>query len=98
MATIIEAILGVIIPFILFIVGGYLIKIYKNDEVIKWVTIAVEAAEQIYNGSGMGKEKFEYVKGFILSKFKISDDDLENLIESAVYQINTNKNTKKDTE
>lgn len=89
--TILDIILGVIAPFILLVVAGYLIKTYRNDNVIKYVKIAVSAAEQIYKQSGMGKEKFEYVKTWIANKFKISEEDLKNLIESAVYELNKDK-------
>lgn len=89
--TILNIILGVVVPFILLVVAGYLIKTYRSDDVIKYVKIAVSAAEQIYNQSGMGKEKFEYVKTWIADKFKISETDLKNLIESAVYELNKDK-------
>lgn len=80
--------LGYIVPLALLVVAGYLIKTFRSDEVAKWVKVAVKAAEQIYNGSGQGKEKFEYVSQWISKKFKISETDLKNLIESAVYEIN----------
>lgn len=80
-------ILGAIIPLVLLIGAGYLILTYRNDTVIKWVKIAVKAAEQIYNESGKGKEKFEYVSKWISEKFKISETDLKNLIESAVFEL-----------
>lgn len=86
-----DIILGIVVPFILLVVAGYLIKTYRNDNVIKYVKIAVSAAEQIYKQTGMGKEKFEYVKTWIANKFKISEEDLKNLIESAVYELNKNK-------
>lgn len=85
---IVDAILGYIVPFILLIVAGYLIKNYRDDNVLKWIKIAVKAAEQIFSGEGLGAEKLEYVKTWISEKFKISEDDLTNLIESAVYEIN----------
>lgn len=81
-------ILGAIIPLVLLIVAGYLIKTYRDDNVIKWVKIAVKAAEQIYKASGQGKEKFEYVSKWISEKFKIPETDLKNLIESAVFELN----------
>ena len=81
-------ILGAIIPFVLLIVAGYLIKTYRDDNVIKWVKIAVKAAEQIYKESGKGKEKFEYVSKWIAEKFKIPETELKNLIESAVFELN----------
>ena len=61
----INLIFGVIIPFVLLVIAGYLIKTFRDNNVIKWVGIAVRAAEQIYKESGMGKEKFEYVSSWI---------------------------------
>ena len=81
-------ILGYILPLVLLIVAGYLVKVYRSEEVVKWVKVAVKAAEQIYNGSGQGKEKFAYVSEWISKKFKISEIDLKNIIESAVYELN----------
>ena len=86
----INIILGGVIPLILIVVAGYLIKVYKDDNVIKWVNIAVKAAEQIYS-SGQGNEKFTYVAEWVSKKFNISEADLKNLIESAVYEINGQK-------
>ena len=85
---VVNIILGYIVPFVLLVVAGYLVKIYRSNEVVKWVTVAVKAAEQIHNGSGQGKEKFAYVSEWISKKFKISEEDLKNIIESAVYELN----------
>ena len=87
----INIILGAITPLALLVVAGYLIKTYRDDNVIKWVKIAVKAAEQIYKTSGQGKEKFAYVSKWISEKFKISETELKNLIESAVFELNKNK-------
>ena len=91
----VNIIFGGIIPVILLVVAGYLFKTFRDDNVIKWVNVAVKAAEQIYS-SGMGKEKFAYVAEWISNKFKISEADLKNIIESAVYELKNpdNKETK----
>ena len=91
----VNVILGVILPLILLLIAGYLMFTFRDEKVLKWVNIAVKAAEQIYNAPGQGKEKFDYVADWISTKFKIPKEDLKNLIESAVYELN---NTKKDTE
>lgn len=91
---IVNIVLGVILPLILFVVAGYLVKSYRDDNVIKWVGIAVKAAEQIFE-HGENREKFNYVVSCISNKFKISETDLENIIESAVYELNQQS---KDTE
>ena len=85
---IVDIILGVVVPVVFIVAARYLIKRYNNDTLLEYVKIAVKAAEQIYSQSGMGKEKFEYVKTWISEKFKISEADLKNIIESAVYELN----------
>ena len=84
-------ILGYVLPFILIVVAGYFAIIFRDKRIVEWVKIAVEAAEQIYNESGKGKEKFEYVTEWISKKFRISKADLKNLIESAVYKLKEEK-------
>jgi hypothetical protein len=84
---IIDIILGYIVPFILLVAAGYLLKVYRSAEVVKWVGIAVRAAEQIF-AHGENSEKFQYVSEWISKKFKISEADLKNIIESAVYELN----------
>ena len=87
----VDLILGVVTPFVLLVTAFYLIKRFRNDNIMKYVTIAVKAAEQIFNSQGQGKEKFAYVVDWITNKFKISEEDLKNLIESAVYELNKDK-------
>lgn len=61
----------------------------KFDNIQKWVKIAVGAAEMIYTESGMGKQKKEYVLGFLNKKgFTVDYDALDNLIENAVLELN----------
>lgn len=53
-----------------------------------WVTIAVEAAEQIYRESGMGKKKKAFVLEFLERKgLKIDLASIDNLIEAAVLEL-----------
>ena len=59
----------------------------KLEKLVKWVKIAVEAAEQIY-GSGKGQQKKEYVISFLLSKGVVFDEnEVEAIIESSVLQL-----------
>ena len=86
-----NVIFGYILPLILLVISYYLIKKFRDERVMKWVIMIVKAAEQIYKESGMGKEKFAYAEEWILKKFKVSKEELKNFIESAVYEINTEK-------
>ena len=83
---IIDFILGAIVPFILLVIAGVLIKKFRNENVVKWVKIAVKAAEQLFE-HGDNDAKFEYVAEFITEKFNISSEEMINLIESAVYEL-----------
>lgn len=61
----------------------------QQENINAWVQIAVTAAEQIFNGSGRGAEKKEYVIGFLADKgFKLDEASVNVLIESAVKALN----------
>lgn len=90
MVMAVNVILGYVVPFVLLVVAGYLLKVYRSAEVIKWAGIAVKAAEQIF-AHGENEQKFQYVSEWISKKFKISEADLKNIIESAVYELNNDK-------
>lgn len=87
-------ILGYILPFILLVVAGYLIKNFRDDKAMEWIKIAVRAAEQIF-AHGENEEKFKYVSEWISKKFNIAEADLKNLIEGAVYELNEEQKKKK---
>lgn len=58
------------------------------EKIKMWVNVAVEAAEQLYAGSGRGAEKKAYVVEFLNGKgFKIDADSLDKLIEAAVFDL-----------
>ncbi len=58
------------------------------EKIKMWVNVAVEAAEQLYTGSGRGAEKKAYVVEFLSGKgFKIDADSLDKLIEAAVFDL-----------
>lgn len=60
----------------------------QQEEVNAWVRIAVDAAEQIYRGSGRGAEKKAYVLAFLEEHGITMDSEKVNaLIEAAVYQL-----------
>lgn len=58
-----------------------------------WVNVAVAAAEQIYKVAGSGTNKKIYVTEFLKGKgITITDEELDALIEAAVYELNRAKN------
>ena len=88
---VVNIIFGYVFPFILLVIAGYLIKTFRDEKVIKWVDMVVRAAEQMFKGDGRGKEKYEYVEKWISERFNISPEDLKNIIESAVFELNSEK-------
>lgn len=96
-------ILKIVISVVAALVGYYLvpflkekIKEAKYQDLVKAVTIAVEAAEQTFKETGMGKVKKEDVIKYITeylnsNKIDISVEQLDKLIESAVFQLNKGK-------
>ena len=88
---------GFLIPFI-----KNLIASFKDERVRKLVTEAVQAAEQTIKGAGSGAVKKEEVWDFV-SKWlgqhgiDISSDQLDKLIESAVFAMNLAKDNANKT-
>ena len=80
----------IIIPLLCSILTIYIIPLLKEKKLYSYVVIAVQAAEQIFE-HGKNTEKFRYVKEWVQKKFKISDEDLKNIIESAVYELKQKK-------
>ena len=64
----------------------------KLSKIMRWVRIAVDAAEQIYKESGMGEKKKQYVLDFLEGKgFTIDPNSIDAMIEAAVLSLNLDK-------
>ncbi|KXG78304.1 phage holin, LLH family [Thermotalea metallivorans] len=89
--TAVIALIGAIITYIVipYIKSKTTIEQQKNAEF--WVKIAVSAAEQIYRQPGLGEKKKQYVINFLQKQgIKITMEQLDILIESAVLELNKN--------
>lgn len=65
----------------------------KLAQIVEWVGIAVRAAEQIYNESGMGEKKKQYVLNFLADKgFTLDPNSINAMIEAAVKNLNIEQN------
>lgn len=65
----------------------------KYEWIVKWVGVAVHSAEQTVFGDKQGAEKKAIVTKFIKEQLikkniNISDEQLNNLIEAAVFAMN----------
>ena len=93
-------IVNAVIALIAAIITTFLIPWIKSKidaaklaQIVEWVGIAVRAAEQIYNESGMGEKKKQYVLDFLASKgFTLDPDSINAMIEAAVKNLNIEQN------
>ena len=89
-------IIEVVLSIVSIVVTGILIPLIKTkvskDKLEKAMTIteiAVKAAEQIYKESGQGPIKKKYVRDYLKkSKLKLTDAEIDALIEAAVKELN----------
>ena len=83
------ALLGAVITYILVPYIRTRTTQGQRDNILFWVGVAVNAAEQIFAGSGLGDKKKQYVLDFLIGKgIKVSTEQLNALIEAAVFEIN----------
>lgn len=88
------ALIQAIIALISLIITGFIIPLLKRklsnerlEELKKWVSVAVTAAEQIY-GSKTGQQKKEFVLTFLMDKGIVFDPaEVTALLEAEVYKL-----------
>lgn len=89
---VVEAIVALVAAVISCFLIPYLRSKYSAEklaEIEKWVKIAVEAAEQLFTGTGRGEAKKAYVVEFLESKgFTLDTDSIDKMIEAAVLEMN----------
>lgn len=93
-------IVNAVITLIAAIITTFLIPWIKSKidaaklaQIVEWVGIAVRAAEQIYNESGMGEKKKQYVLDFLADKgFTLDPNSINAMIEAAVKNLNIEQN------
>lgn len=93
-ASLVLTILGLIITY--FVVPWLKTKLSneKLTEIETWVTIAVAAAEQLKKAGKLTTPKKDHVLKFIKDKgITITDQELEALIEAAVFELNKAQNS-----
>lgn len=88
--TIIEAVIVLIVALIsAFVIPWLKTKIGANkmNDFLKWVDIAVAAAEQLYNSTEGSKKKY-YVESFLQNKgYSVNSAELDVAIEGAVRKL-----------
>lgn len=86
-------VIGAVITSILIPYVKTKISTTQMDEIIKWVTKTVQAAEVLFDAPKSGEEKREYVINFIDKMFNskkeiITNDQIRILLEAAWKQMN----------
>lgn len=88
-AMLVISIFGLLLSYF----GVPFLKTKFNAEQLKiietWIRVAVVAAEQIFQGTKQGPSKKIYVIEFLAEKgIKLTEQELDVLIESSVYELN----------
>lgn len=87
-ASILISLIGVLVTYLLIPYIKSKTTEKQREDIMFWVKVAVNAAEQIYKEKGNGKLKKEYVVKFLNDiGIKISEFELDVLIESAVLEL-----------
>lgn len=64
----------------------------QRQELTGWISVAVSAAEQLFIGSGRGKEKKQYVLKMLQTYgYTVNFKKIDLLIEAEVYKLNQQK-------
>ena len=72
-----------------FVIPWIKTKVSTNElaEMLKWVEIAVMAAQQLYHDLS-GSDRLEYALDFLKEKgYDVENDEIRNAIEAAVLQL-----------
>lgn len=87
-----QAIVAIVAALISTFVIPWIKSKLKNEDTanfLRWVEIAVAAAEQLYE-STEGAAKKDYVLAYLTEKgYSVDADDLENAIEAAVLKLHS---------
>jgi len=87
--TIAIALLGAIITYIVIPFMKERTTKEQRENLMFWVRVAVQAAEQIYNEKSEGALKKEYVINFLSQKgIVVTEGQIDILIEAAVFELN----------
>lgn len=96
-------ILKAVVVLVVILVARYAVpyikQLFENTKyewIVKWVELSVKSAEQTILGDKTGPEKkaivTEFIQGLLIKKnISISDDQLNTLIEAAVFEMNGGK-------
>lgn len=91
--TALIALIGAIITYYIIPLLKGKISADKWQEIVKWVMIAVKAAEQMKAAGLIVVPKKDFVTAFLKDQgITITDEELDALIEAAVFEINKAKN------
>lgn len=101
MNEILFEILKAVLVLVIILAGRYGIPYLKQlaenknlEWIVRWVKIAVKATEQTIFGDKKGAERkaivTQFIKKMLLQKnISISDEQLNNIIEAAVFAMNS---------
>ena len=94
LTQIIEAAVKLVVAIVCVLIIPYIKRNFSMSQIEdlrKWINIAVQAAEQIYNSSQAAEKKeyaVKYINKYLDEKgLKINETEIDGMIESAVLEL-----------
>ena len=90
-----EAFLSILLELVLsalaLIASKYVIPWLKEKRMLSAAELIVEAVEQTIRETGVSQEKYQLALSWLSKKFKVSEDQAQQIIEAAVYKMKNKK-------
>lgn len=91
LTSLLQALLTLVAAIITSVLVPYLKEKYGEERlkaVKTWARAAAAAAEEIYKGEGLGKDKLEYVLAFLEERgFGVDRESLRKIVEAELYEL-----------
>ena len=91
MEALLSVLLEIVLSIIALVASKYIIPWLKEKRMLSAAELIVEAVEQTIRETGAGKEKYQLALSWLSKKFKVSEEQAQQIIEAAVYKMK-NKN------
>lgn len=100
---IVRNVLELVVALVCFLVTKYVVPFIKSKVdtnklllATKWASVFVEFAEMAVKGENLGEDRLVMVTGLLSKKLndlniKISDEEMNAIIEKCVFNMNNNK-------
>lgn len=92
MEALLSVLLEIVLSIIALVASKYIIPWLKEKRMLSAAELIVEAVEQTIRETGAGQEKYQLALSWLSKKFKVSEEQAQQIIEAAVYKMKNKNN------